>query len=234
MSATTRICVTGGDGLLATALRDYFPHATFLSHRSLDVGNYGQCKQHFSQHPYDLIIHCGAVTSAAAPPETFIQTNIVGTCNIVQWARKQNARLVYTSTDYVYPGTGQHKESDPVLPVNGYAWSKLGGEAAVRQYANSVVIRGSWYGDLSLQHRATTDGYTSKVPVEKAAYQIAAVSTSSLTGTVHVGGPRRSFYEIVVTEANPRCRPMTRAEAGLPYRLPADVSLDLTRVKRVL
>ena len=37
------------------------------------------------------------------------------------------------STSYVYEGVrGNYKETDPVLPWNNYAWSKLGGECAFK------------------------------------------------------------------------------------------------------
>ena len=49
-------------------------------------------------------------------------------------------RLIYMSTDYVYPGTtGNYKEEDPLLPINDYAWTKLGGECAVQLYNNSLI-----------------------------------------------------------------------------------------------
>ena len=35
---------------------------------------------------------------------------------------------------------GNYKETDPLLPSSNYAWSKLGGEAAVQMYKNSLII----------------------------------------------------------------------------------------------
>jgi dTDP-4-dehydrorhamnose reductase len=113
-------------------------------------------------------------------------------------------------------------------PVNTYAWSKLGGECVAQSYASSLIVRGSWYQDLTLT-AASTDGYTSKVPVEKAAGWVAALSTSTVTGVVNVGGERRSLYEIAI-QFNPKCRPITRAEVQLPYPVPRDSSLDCTRL----
>ena len=34
-----------------------------------------------------------------------------------------------------------YSESDPVLPINNYAMSKLGGECAVQMYKNSLMLR---------------------------------------------------------------------------------------------
>ena len=54
----------------------------------------------------------------------------------------KNIKLIYFSTNYVYPGSkGNYKETDSLLPVNNYAWSKLGGEASVQLYKNSLILR---------------------------------------------------------------------------------------------
>ena len=66
-----------------------------------------------------------------------IDVNIIGTCNVVKACSERNIKLVYFSTNYVYPSkSGNYNEKNPVLPINNYAWSKLGGEAAVNMYKN--------------------------------------------------------------------------------------------------
>ena len=71
-----------------------------------------------------------------------IDLNIIGTANIVKVCSKLKIKLIYFSTNYVYQGNkGNYKETDPVLPINNYAWSKLGGEAAVQMYKNSLILR---------------------------------------------------------------------------------------------
>tara|TARA_Y100001958_G_C21239407_1_gene566665 strand:- start:3068 stop:3589 length:522 start_codon:yes stop_codon:yes gene_type:complete len=71
-----------------------------------------------------------------------IDKNIIGTCNLVKVCKKFKIKLIYLSTSYVYPGyKGNYKETDPLLPYNNYAWSKLGGECAVQMYDNSLILR---------------------------------------------------------------------------------------------
>ena len=71
-----------------------------------------------------------------------IDLNIIGTANITKACVKKNVKLIYLSTNYVYPGIrGNYKEIDPVKPFNNYAWSKLGGEASVQLYKNSLILR---------------------------------------------------------------------------------------------
>ena len=232
MSKTTAIVVTGGEGRLANALRLYFPMATFLSHTSLDVSNANAVNRFFSSRSVDLILHLGAETAPDAPGRDYLQANIVGTANIVRAAMSCGARLVYTSTDFVYPGTtGGYRETDPVLPRNTYAWSKLGGECAVACYHSALVVRGSWYSGLAYRS-ACLDAFHSKLAVARAACAIATLATSGLTGVVNVGGPRRSMYELIVTEFDPRVKPINRADLAYPY--PADVSLDCSKAKPYL
>lgn len=224
-----KVAVTGADGILATALRPYYPGADWLSRQSCDVSNPGSVRNWFSHRTYDLVIHCGAVTSGTAGGEALVQTNILGTAHVLGWARKQGARFVYLSTDYVYPGTGKHKEDDALHPHGPYAWSKLGGECVARSYWSSVIIRGSWY-DTVPNSVAASDAFQSKIPVQKAAMMVATVSNSTHTGVFNIGDGRRSLWEIAVSEFNPTCRPTSRDQiTHLPYRLPMDVSLDTTR-----
>ena len=85
-------------------------------------------------------------------PKLALDVNIVGTANLVRACMERNIKILYISTDYVFKGDrGMYKEDDPVFPANKYAWSKLGGECAVRLYDNSLdrpnVV---WPYDLSL------------------------------------------------------------------------------------
>ena len=71
-----------------------------------------------------------------------IDLNIIGTANLVKACSKFKIKIIYFSTSYLYPGNkGNYTETDPLLPWNNYGWSKLGGEAAVQMYSNSLILR---------------------------------------------------------------------------------------------
>jgi dTDP-4-dehydrorhamnose reductase len=71
-----------------------------------------------------------------------INLNIIGTANIVNECFKKKIKLIYISTNYLYPGNkGNYKETDALLPWNNYGWSKLGGESSVQMYKDSLIIR---------------------------------------------------------------------------------------------
>jgi len=82
----------------------------------------------------DYIIHNGAETHVGrsfGAPELFIQSNIVGTFNILESARKlQPKKFVYVSTDEVFgpDKSVPFKEDDVLNPTNPYAATKACGE----------------------------------------------------------------------------------------------------------
>ena len=49
--------------------------------------------------------------------------------------------LVHSNFKSLIVSSGGYKENDPVLPINNYAWSKLGGEASVMLYKKSLILR---------------------------------------------------------------------------------------------
>ena len=227
-----RVLVTGGAGRLATALRETLD-AVYLTREELDVTNAERCKWVIGEVKPDIVLHCAAETYHHADEASYEATNVRGTVNVLRGSRKVGARFVYFSTDYVYPGQfGLYRETDPTQPVNGYATSKLSGEQVTQTYADSLVIRGSWYDKVDAE-RAATDAYTSAVPVRVAAPWITALSLSTATGIVNIGGMTRSRYEIAL-ETNPAVNPCFRRELKLRYPLPANCSVHTERMRCLL
>lgn len=98
----------------------------------------------------DAVIHCAAYTKvdlAENEPEQCWAVNVDGTRNIAAACRETRAKMVYISTDYVFPGTGEkfYEPTDPVGPVNTYGKSKLAGELAVQSLLERYfIVRISW------------------------------------------------------------------------------------------
>jgi SAM-dependent methyltransferase len=163
--------------------------------------------------------------------EGYLLSNIIGTANVVLWCQRNKARLVYLSSDYVYPGErGGYTEESPLLPVNGYAMSKLGGECAVRLLPGSLVVRTSFYKELRFD-RGCTDQYTSRMPIHEAAEAIYRLALrNDVTGIINVGRESsRSIFEIVRNEFNPAVEPVHRRDIAITYSLPHDTSMDTSR-----
>lgn len=97
----------------------------------------------------DVIVHLAAMTDVDAceiEPETAAAINAGGTKNVIGAARRIRARVVYTSTDYVFDGhkPSAYVEDDPVRPLGVYGRTKLEGEQAVAMDPENLVIRTSW------------------------------------------------------------------------------------------
>jgi dTDP-4-dehydrorhamnose reductase/2-polyprenyl-3-methyl-5-hydroxy-6-metoxy-1,4-benzoquinol methylase len=185
------------------------------------------------KRPPNILIHAGGTTNKfnEDADEEYIRNNIIGTANVVLWCMKSGTRLVYISSDYVYPGErGDYSEESVLYPVNRYARSKLGGEMAVQLYDNSLIIRTSFYEKLDFE-KACVDQYTSRIPIEEvgqAVYQLAI--NRDIKGIVNVGSRvKRSLYDIVKTEFRPGVEAARRADFRLPYLLPCDSSMDTSR-----
>ena len=230
------IAVTGGDGVLARALRAFLPDATYLSREVCDVRDYWSVA-HALKYA-DVVIHAAALTDHQHPNAAeVIETNVFGTENVARACVAFDRRLVYLSTHYVYPGVrGNYDEYDTVRPIGAYAWSKLAGEHWVEQlHPNALVVRGSWYTyRMRVAHwrrnGALTDAFCSREPVEDAARKIAALARTDAQGVVNIGGPRRSFHEIAREVCGDDVREITRAELeralALPYAFPRDISVS--------
>ena len=81
----------------------------------------------------------------------FIETDVLGTYVLLDYAREHGTRFVQVSTDEVYgdvPEGESSREEDPLRPSSPYSASKAGGDlqvlAAVRTYGvNASITRGS-------------------------------------------------------------------------------------------
>ena len=82
----------------------------------------------------DYIIHNGAeshVLRSFQHPRTFAESNIIGTLNVLEAARKLDPRkFIYVSTDEVFGPSTDHPfhEDDALAPTNPYSAAKAAGE----------------------------------------------------------------------------------------------------------
>jgi len=194
-----KIIFTGGSGLLGSAMKDIIQSAYFPTHQEFDVEDLESMQSYLYQKGIDILVHMAAFTSPPKieeNPDKALNTNIIGTANVVKVCEYLGIKLIYISTDYVFSGErGNYKEEDPVLPVNKYAWSKLGGECAVRLYDNHIIVRLS-FGEKEFPYPgAFIDQLTSREPVHETAQKLAKIIRSDYIGTIHIGSKGRTVYE---------------------------------------
>jgi len=132
------------------------PNHTFIEG---DINNKDLLDKLFSEHQFDGVIHFAAeshVDNSIEGPEAFIQTNINGTFNLLEAARKhwinapfelkigfENARFHHISTDEVYGTlgeTGYFTEKTPYAPNSPYSASKAASDMLVRSYFHTYGL----------------------------------------------------------------------------------------------
>ena len=145
-----RIVVTGGTGRFASALKRVKTKYSVLypSKSNLNILKENSIINYLKKKRPKYLIHLAGLSRPMSVHndniKKSIDLNIIGTANVVKICEKLNIKLIYFSSSYVYPGKkGSYSETDPVLPINNYAWSKLGGECSVNLYKNSLIIRAS-------------------------------------------------------------------------------------------
>ena len=101
----------------------------------------------------EIVVHCAAYTNVDKAEEDLENArllNSVGTENVAEAAAKNDAIMVYISTDYVFDGSKQtpYIPSDNPNPINNYGLTKLEGEETVKKHCTKFYIaRTSWlYG----------------------------------------------------------------------------------------
>lgn len=149
-----RILVTGASGQLGYDVERELERRGIehlgTSSRELDITDREAVERLMAAYRPDAAIHCAAYTKvdlAEDEPERCWAVNADGTRNLAAVCRKTGAKMLYISTDYVFPGTGEQfrRTDDPVSPVNTYGRSKLAGELAVQSLLEKYfIVRISW------------------------------------------------------------------------------------------
>jgi len=149
-----RILVTGASGQLGYDVERELERRGIehlgTSSRELDITDREAVERLMAAYRPDAAIHCAAYTKvdlAEDEPERCWAVNADGTRNMAAACRKTGAKLLYISTDYVFPGTGErsYETGDPTGPVNTYGRSKLAGELAVQSLLEKYfIVRISW------------------------------------------------------------------------------------------
>lgn len=149
-----RILVTGASGQLGYDVERELERRGIehlgTSSRELDITDREAVERLMAAYRPDAAIHCAAYTKvdlAEDEPERCWAVNADGTRNLAAACREIGAKMLYISTDYVFPGTGErsYETGDPTGPVNTYGRSKLAGELAVQSLLEKYfIVRISW------------------------------------------------------------------------------------------
>ena len=229
-----KIVITGGTGRFGrllkkfkTSHRLYFPNK-----KELNILNIKKTDKYIKKIKPQILIHLAGLSRPMKIHEEdivrSIDLNIIGTANMVKICKENNTKLIYFSTNYVYPGTrGNYSEQDPVLPVNNYAWSKLGGEASVQLYKNSLILRVCMTEKPFVHKKAFINVKTNFAYHE----EIIPILFKALDkkGIINVGGKTQSIFNFAKKE-NPKIKKIFLNKKK--SIIPINSSMNLSKLKK--
>ena len=150
------VLVTGSNGQLgselkrATAGHEANLNFIFTDVAELDITNLQAVEQFVRDNNIKYIVNCAAYTAVDKAEDDIdlcYKINKDAARNLGIAALNNEAKVIHTSTDYVFDGSGNrpYLETDPVNPKSIYGKSKQEGEAALLEVCpDSIIIRTAW------------------------------------------------------------------------------------------
>ena len=228
-----KILVTGGSGRFAQSLKKIKCKYKFIypTKQNLDITNTKSIKNYLKKTKPKSVLHLAGLSRPMIEHEKninkSIDLNIIGTSNMVKVCSELKIKLIYFSTSYVYPGiVGNYKETDALLPWNNYAWSKLGGECAVKMYKNSLILRVCMTERPYVHKKAFTDIKLNFIFHEDLTKILVKVLDKK--GIINLGGPTQTAYNFA-EQYNPKIKKASAKKLSRQY-LPFNSSMNLSKL----
>ena len=199
----------------------------------MDILNYNSLQKIVKKIRPKIILHTAGLSRPMNIHEKniskSIDLNIVGTCNVVKICKKNNIKLIYFSTGYVYEGTkGNYKEDDPVKPFNNYGLSKLAGECAVQMYKNSLILRITMTEKPFAYKRAYSNLKTNFMFHEDLVNYLPKLINKR--GIINVGGKPQSVFKF----ARKFDKKVKAIKASRFVKLPLNQTMNINLLKKLI
>lgn len=231
-----KILITGKTSRFVTYLKkELQKYNTYYPNKKIfNILNFKQINNYLRSKKVTHLIHIAGLSRPMNMHETDIENsislNIIGTANIARACFRNKVKLIYFSTNYVYQGNrGNYKESDQLLPINNYAWSKLGGEASVHMYKNSLILRLSMTDYPFVHKKAISGAYSSFIFNKEVAKIIPRLLSEK--GIINIGGKCREIYKFAKLFANQNIK-------KIPYlkirNFPKNSSVNISKLCKIL
>jgi dTDP-4-dehydrorhamnose reductase len=214
-------------------------------------------------HP-EVFIHCAAKSKperCEREPELARQINYDPTVQLTDLAQQLGARLIFTSSDVIYDGTGgNYTEADSPHPVNVFAQTKVDAENYIlRFHPNAVVVRCALVYGRSLTGSPTftehivhqlqnsqpielfTDEFRTPVLVNQLVVALWELAGNNFTGVLNIGGTQKVsrfemgqiICEILNMPAN-LLKPRKTSDLNFLAQRPPDCSFNISLAQNIL
>jgi len=230
-----KVIVTGSDGRFGKILQKLNNNFIFKNKKQLNILFPGSIRKNLNKYKPTHILHLAGLSRPMKIHDQNIRKsidlNIIGTSNITKVCSELKIKLIFISTSYVYPGEkGNYRESDPIKPINNYGLSKMGGEAAVQMYKNSLIIRASMTEKPFIHKNAFFDFISNFAYHEDIAKII--LKTIDQKGIINIGGKSQSVYNFAKSK-NAKVKKISIKKI-LGKNSKSDVSMNLNKIKKFL
>ena len=230
-----KILVTGGEGRFSKILKQKNKSLNlfFASKKQCNILNIASIEKIVKKIKPNIIMHCAGLSRPMDIHEKniskSIDLNIIGTANITKVCKKNDIKLVYFSTGYVYEGVkGNYSERDPVKPFNNYGLSKLGGECAVAMYKNSLILRITMTEKPFPYKKAFTNLKSNFMYHEDLIKILPKIIKKK--GILNVGGKSQSVFQF----AKKYNKKIMKIKANSKTKLPLNQTMSLIKLKKIL
>lgn len=229
-----KILVTGGSGRFAQVLKkeNNLLNLKFLSKKEFNILNLKSIEKCLVKYKPKILIHTAGLSRPMEQHEknisNSIDLNIIGTANVVKMCKRYNIKIIYFSTNYVYDCIkGNFKETDPIKPINNYGLSKMGGEASVLMYKNSLVLRIQMTEKPFAYKKAYTNVYSNYMFHEEMVKILPKLINNF--GIINVGGKSRSTYDFAVMHNK-----KTLKTKNIDKKVYSKQTMNLNKLKKIL
>lgn len=149
-----KIFLTGADGALGTEMQNLLRREKIaflpVDIKQFDITDFRKTVEAVTNYRPDVILHFAALSDVDACESDFeraFRINALSCLGLVTAARRISARILYTSTNFVFDGRREsgYFETDPPNPLSVYGQTKLAGENMIRDLGHSYyIVRTAW------------------------------------------------------------------------------------------
>jgi len=232
------IVVFGGSGRLGSDLVPLLKNAganvICPSHSEVDVAVSRGVWEVISQNRPDIVLNLAAYTDVAGA-ETHtgkweaVRVNMQGSQLVCQTAHEFGSKVVYISTDYVYPGTKGPYRIEDADPQNNYGLTKFLGESYCDKKSD-LIIRTSLKSRDTWSENTFTKVFhpvlTNADWVDVIAKKIAEAIVKEKVGIINLGTEPKTLLSLAMSQY-PEVEAVSPDDVDLPYIYPKDCSMVL-------